>query len=186
MSAVWIVLGLTALAASFVVVLFNQLVAAKQLVENGWSDIEVQLKRRADLIPQIVMTVKAYAKHEKQLFLEVTEKRNQALAAGSNPAARGAAESQMARPVSKLLAVAEDYPDLKANQNFLDLQEELSNTENTIEMARRFYNGAVRENNTKVQSFPALLMARPMGFSAREYFEVETPDAANPALDFEA
>ncbi|MGJ8563883.1 MAG: LemA family protein [Alphaproteobacteria bacterium] len=181
----WIILGLTAAIASAVVLIFNSLVAAKQLVENGWSDIEVQLKRRGDLIPRLVMTVKAYAKHEKDLFLDITEKRNQALAAGNDPKKRGAAESAVARPVTKLLAIAEDYPDLKANQNFLDLQDELSDTENTIEMARRFYNGAVRENNIKVQSFPAVLIAGLFGFGGRDYFQVETSEASNPHIDFE-
>lgn len=185
MSSLWIILGLLAITASLVVIIYNSLVAARQLVDNGWSDIEVQLKRRADLIPQIVATVKAYAKHEKTLFTDVTEKRNQALATGGDPMKRGRAESALARPVSRLMAVAEDYPDLKANQNFLDLQDELSETETKIEMARRFYNGAVRQLNTKVQSFPANLLAGLFGFSSREYFEMDASDAANPSLDFE-
>lgn len=184
MASLWIVLGIVAIAASLVVIIYNSLVAARQLVDNGWSDIEVQLKRRADLIPQIVDTVKAYAKHEKDLFVEITEKRNQAVAAGGDPRMRGPAESALARPVSRLLAVAEDYPELKVNQNFLDLQDELSATENKIELSRRFYNGAVRQLNTKVQSFPANLLAGLFGFTSREYFQIDTSDAAQPSVDF--
>lgn len=185
MSALWIIIGVIAILFSIIVLIYNALVASRQLVDNGWSDIEVQLKRRSELIPNLVETVKAYASHEKQLFVDVTEKRNQALAAGDNLTKRGAAESALARPVSRLLAVAEDYPDLKANQNFLDLQDELSETENKIEMARRFYNGAVRELNTKIQSFPAVLIAGPFGFSSREYFDMDETDAVNPELNFE-
>lgn len=185
MSVVLILLGCSAVVFSLVVLIFNSLVAARQLSENGWSDIEVQLKRRADLIPQIVTTVKGYAAHEKTLFSDVIEKRNQALAAGANPRSRGPAESALKRPVSRLLAVAEDYPDLKANENFLDLQNELSDTENKIEMARRFYNGAVRQLNTKVQSFPANVLAGLFGFTVRDYFEIDGLDAAQPDIEFE-
>ena len=185
MSTLLILLGCSAILFSVIVVIYNSLVAARQLSDNGWSDIEVQLKRRADLIPQIVTTVKAYASHEKKLFEDVTEKRNLALSAGGDPRLRGSAESALARPVSKLLAVAEDYPDLKSNENFLDLQNELSETENKIEMARRFYNGAVRQLNTKVQSFPANLLAGMFGFGTREYFEMDSAAAANPSIEFE-
>jgi len=154
-----------------IILFYNRLVAARQLVNNGWSDIEVQLKRRADLIPKIVDTVKGYAKHERSLFEEVTEKRNQALGAESL-SDRAAAEEAIKAPLSRLLAVAEDYPDLKANDNFLDLQNELSDTENKIEYARRFYNGAVRKMNTMVQSFPVNLLAGIFGFSLKDYFEM--------------
>ncbi len=186
MPSLWIVLGLIVFLMSLVVVMYNSLVSARQLVNNGWSDIEVQLKRRADLIPQVVQTVKAYAAHEKDLFTIVTEKRSQALQAGSDPARRGMAETAMARPVARLMALAEDYPALKANENFLDLQHELTDTENKIEMARRFYNGAVRQLNTKVKTFPILLIAQPFGFSMREYFRVDAADAEQPLVDFKA
>src|SRR5690606_12007068 len=146
-----------ALVAIIVMVLFNQRIARRQMVNNGSADIDVQLKRRADLIPQLATTVQAYAAHERQLFEDVAEKRNAALAAGDNAAARGEAESALSKPVGRLIALGEAYPDLKANQNFLDLQNELSDTENKIEMARRFYNGAVRELNTAVESFPSNL-----------------------------
>lgn len=186
MPSLWIVLGLIAFLMSLVVVMYNSLVSARQLVDNGWSDIEVQLKRRADLIPQIIATVKGYAAHEKELFSIVTEKRSEALSAGNDPAKRGLAETKMARPVAKLMALAEDYPKLKANENFLDLQDELSETENKIEMARRFYNGAVRQLNTRVRTFPILLIAGPFGFTQREYFRVDAADAEQPLVDFKA
>lgn len=169
-------------AGVFGAVVYNLLVRKRQMTANGWADIDVQLKRRADLIPSLVTTVKGYAAHERDLFESVTERRSQALAAGDDPSARGAAESALSRPVSKLIAVAEDYPDLKANENFLDLQKQLAETEDKIEMARRFYNGAVRELNTLVASFPINLVAGAFGFGARDYFEIETADRAVPSI----
>ncbi|MBX3431010.1 MAG: LemA family protein [Hyphomonadaceae bacterium] len=142
------------------------------MVNNGWADIDVQLKRRADLIPQLVTTVQGYAAHERQLFEEVAERRNAALAAGDNAAARGEAESALSKPVGRLIALGEAYPELKANQNFLELQKELSDTENKIEMARRFYNGAVRELNTAVESFPSNIVASTFGVAKRAFFEI--------------
>lgn len=171
MTNLYILAGV-ALVAIVVIVLFNQLVAKRQMVNNGWADIDVQLKRRADLIPQLVTTVQAYAAHERNLFEEIATKRNAALAAGADPAQRGAAESDLAKPVGRLIALGEAYPDLKANQNFLDLQNELSDTENKIEMARRFYNGAVRELNTAVESFPSNVVAGAFGIKKRAFFEI--------------
>jgi LemA protein len=171
-----------ALVAIIIIVLFNQLIAKRQMVNNGWADIDVQLKRRADLIPQLVTTVQAYAAHERQLFEDVAEKRNAALAAGDNAAERGVAESALSKPVGRLIALGEAYPELKANQNFLDLQNELSDTENKIEMARRFYNGAVRELNTAVETFPSNLVAGAFSISKRAYFEIETADRAVPQV----
>ena len=168
------------------VLIFNKLVGLRQMTENGWSDIEVQLKRRADLIPRLVSTVKGYATHERKLFEDVTAKRMQALAAGNNPRERGVAESRLSQPVTRIMALAEDYPDLKASDNFLELQEELSDTEDKIEMARRFYNGAVRELNTKIQTIPSNLVAGPMGFKTRDYFEIDIEDAAAPDVEFSA
>lgn len=168
--------------SAFIIWVYNRLVAARQLVDNGWSDIDVQLKRRSDLIPRIVDTVKAYASHERNLFEEVTEKRNQALHADAL-VDRAAAENAIKAPLSRLMAVAEDYPDLKANENFLDLQNELSDTENKIEYARRFYNGAVRQLNTFVQSFPVNLLAGTFGFKIREYFEMDDAPVL-PETDF--
>ena len=166
------------------VLIFNKLVGLRQMTENGWSDIEVQLKRRADLIPRLVSTVKGYASHERKLFEDVTAKRMQALAAGNNPRERGVAESRLKQPMGRIIALAEDYPDLKASDNFLELQEELSDTEDKIEMARRFYNGAVRELNTKIRTIPSNLVAGPMGFKTRDYFEIDVADAAAPDVEF--
>ena len=166
------------------VLIFNKLVGLRQMTENGWSDIEVQLKRRADLIPRLVSTVKGYATHERKLFEDVTAKRMQALAAGNSPRERGVAESRLKQPMGRIIALAEDYPELKASENFLELQEELSDTEDKIEMARRFYNGAVRELNTKIRTIPSNLVAGPMGFKTRDYFEIDIEDAAAPDVEF--
>jgi LemA protein len=183
MSSIVIIGILLAVLAGLIIWLYNGLVTKRQMAENGWSDIDVQLKRRADLIPRLVQTVKGYAKHEKELFADVIEKRNQALSAGADPAARGAAESALTQPVGKLFALAEAYPDLKASENFLELQEELSETEDKIEMARRFYNGAVRELNVAVKTVPGNLIAGPFGFKKRAFFEMDGSRAA-PAVEF--
>ncbi|MCA8901339.1 MAG: LemA family protein [Hyphomonas sp.] len=180
----YLLLGGLAILAVGLVVVYNGLVSKSQMADNGWSDIDVQLKRRANLIPQLVATVQGYAAHEKDLFVEITEKRAAAMAAGDDPASRGDAEAALSRPVARLMAVAEDYPDMKASQNFLDLQNELSDTETKIEMARRFYNGAVRELNTMVESFPANLFAGLFGFKARKYFEATVEERALPKAEF--
>lgn len=166
-----------------VILTYNTLVQKSQMASNGWSDIDVQLKRRANLIPQLVSTVQGYAAHERELFADVAEKRAKALAAGDDLASRADAESALSQPVARMMAIAEDYPELKASGNFADLQKELSDTETKIEMARRFYNGAVRELNTVVQSFPANLIAGPFGFRERQYFEIEMADRAVPHVD---
>lgn len=184
MNFIVVLLVLAVLLIIAVIVVFNQLVNLRQMVRNGWADIDVQLKRRTDLIPQLVNVVKGYAKHERQLFSDITEKRDQSLAAGDDLKARQTAEGALAQPISRLLAVAEDYPDLKASQNFLDLQNELSDTEDTIEMARRFYNGATRELNTKVESFPANMVAGAFNFQSHDYFELAGSDAALPDVSF--
>ena len=179
-------IGLIVILASiaiFIILIYNKLVSKRQMVSNGWSDIDVQLKRRSELIPQLVKTVKAYAKHEKTLFADITERRSKAMAAGNDTAAREQAESALAAPLSRLIAVGEAYPELKANENYLDLQNELSDTENKIEMARRFYNGAVRELNTLVQSFPANLIAGLFGFGQHEYFNIDPRSAALPSVE---
>ena len=168
-----------------IVLIYNSLVQKRALVENGWSDIEVQLKRRADLIPRLVEIVKGYAQHERDLFRDIVEARNSALNAGKDVGRRGAAEYEVAAHTPKLLALKEDYPDLKANQNFLDLQNELSETEDKIEMARRFYNGAVREMNIKVKSVPSNFVAGPFGFHIQPFFEIEPADYAAPDVSFE-
>lgn len=163
-------------------VVFNQLIARRQTANNGWADVDVQLKRRADLVPQLVTVVQAYATHERQLFADIAEKRNQALAASDDPARRGARETEFAKPIGRLIALAEGYPELKANRNFLDLQTQLADTENKIEMARRFYNGAVRELNTAVESFPSNLIAAAAGISRRAFFEIGAGEGAVPEI----
>ncbi len=183
MTPIYVILGVLVALLVFVIILFNQLVGKRNMVNNGWADIDVQLKRRADLIPQLVTTVQGYASHERQLFEDVIMKRNAALQAGDSPGTRGAKESALGAPVGKLLALAEDYPDLKANENFKELQTELSATENKIEMARRFYNGAVREMNVAVESFPGNLIAGMFGFRRRHFFEIQMGDRALPEID---
>ena len=183
MTPIYVALGLLTAVLAFVIILFNQLVGKRNMVDNGWADIDVQLKRRSDLIPQLVTTVQAYASHERQLFEDVIMKRNAALQAGDDPNARGSKESALAAPVGKLMALAEDYPDLKANENFKELQTELAATENKIEMARRFYNGAVREMNVAVESFPGNLVAGLFGFGRRHFFEIQMADRALPEID---
>lgn len=179
----WVTLGVLALFSVFIILIYNELVQGRQLVENGWSDIEVQLKRRADLIPRVVDTVKGYASHERQLFSDVIEKRNAALAVGDKPKARASAESALEQPVSRLMALAEGYPELRASDNFLNLQNELSETEDKIEMARRFYNGAVRSLNTKIESVPSNFVAKPFGFRKRDYFDIDESDYVVPEVN---
>ena len=181
--ALLIIVGAAGLGAAAI---YNILVRRRQLALNGWADIDVQLKRRTDLIPSLVSVVEGYAAHERSLFEEVAEKRSAAAAAGDDPTARAEAETALSAPVSKIVALAEDYPDLKANQNFLDLQRQLSETEDKIEMARRFYNGAVRELNTFVASFPVNLIAGPFGFAKRAYFEIDRSDRTAPSISIES
>jgi len=178
-----ILLALGAIVLIGAVVLYNQLIAKRQMVNNGWADIDVQLKRRADLIPRLVSVVQGYAAHEKQLFEDVAARRAAALAAGDDVARRSATESELSRPVARLMAVAEAYPELKASGNFLDLQNELAATEDKIEMARRFFNGAVRELNTAVETFPSNVVAAVAGIAGRQYFEIEPAARAVPTLD---
>ena len=185
MSGLIVILILLAALIVGIVLIYNKLVEKRTLVENGWSDIEVQLKRRSDLIPRLVDVVKGYAAHERGVFQDVIAARNAALSAGGNVGQRGAAEYNVAAQTPRLLALKEDYPELKSNENFLDLQEELSDTEDKIEMARRFYNGAVRELNIKVKSVPSNFVAGPFGFRAQPFFEIEPADRAAPDVSFD-
>src|SRR3954463_1978445 len=169
-----IVLGVLVL---FVIYIYNSLVRAKVRVDEGWSDITVQLKRRYDLIPNLVNTVKGYAAHEKTVFEEVTEARAQALNAQTvSEAAK--ADNQFQTALKSLFAVAENYPDLKANQSFQQLQAELVDTEDKIQAARRFYNGAARDLNVKIQTFPTNIFAGMLGFKQRDFFDVDAAEAA--------
>lgn len=155
---------------------YNGLVRLNVRVDEAWSDITVQLKRRADLIPNLIEAVKGYAAHEKQVFENVTKARSETVNA-STPAEAGAAENHFQAALKSLFAVAEAYPQLQANQNFLQLQGELVDTEDKIQASRRFYNGGVRELNTKIKVFPNTLFVRSLGFTEREFFEVDEPSA---------
>ncbi len=155
---------------------YNGLVTLNVRVDEAWSDITVQLKRRADLIPNLIETVKGYASHERQVFENVTRARAETVGA-STPAEASAAENHMQQALKSIFAVAEAYPQLLASQNFLQLQGELVDTEDKIQASRRFYNGGVRELNTKIKIFPNTLFARRLGFSERDFFEVDEPAA---------
>jgi LemA protein len=182
MEALWIVLGIAVILALFLWVTYNGLVKLKVRVDEAWSDITVQLKRRLDLIPNLVNSVKGYAAHESGVFEKVTEARANALnAQGVKETA--AAENQFEDALKSLFAVAEAYPDLKANQNFLQLQQELVDTEDKIQAARRFYNGGVRDLNTKIQIFPNNVFAGMLGFKQRDFFEVEDMATAEKPVD---
>lgn len=178
----WVILGIV-LVGLFLVVVFNGLVSSKNRVEEAWSDIEVQLKRRYDLIPNLVNTVKSYAKHESSVFENVTKARNAAMNAG-NPTDHAAAENALSGTLKSLFAVAESYPDLKASENFGHLQRELVDAEDKIQAARRFYNGNVRDFNTKLQVFPTNTFGSMMGFKKYDFYDA--PEVANetPVVNF--
>jgi len=165
------------------IAMYNRLIVLRNRVDNAWSQIDVQLKRRYDLIPNLVETVKGYAAHESGTFEKVTQARNMAMNA-TGVAEQGAAENMLSGALKSLFAVAEAYPDLKANQNFLMLQEELSGTESKIAYARQFYNDSVMSFNTGIQSFPANVFASMFGFAAREYFEIEEVAKETPQVSF--
>jgi LemA protein len=174
--ALWIVLGVVALLLLYGIYAFNRLVRIRNRVDNAWSQIDVQLRRRYDLIPNLVETVKGYAAHEREVFEEVTRARSQGMEAGTVPD-QAQAENQITRGLRQLLAVAENYPQLKANQNFLALQEELTATESKIAYARQFYNDQVMDLNTRIQSFPSSVVAGLFRFLARPFFDIEEPVA---------
>lgn len=167
-----IILGVVILIILWIIGVYNGLIKLKNRTDEAWSDIDVQLKRRYDLIPNLVESVKGYAAHEKNLFEKVTLARSQAMQA-QTPEAKGKAENVLTDTIKSLFAVAENYPQLRASENFAKLQDELSDTENKIQAARRFYNGNVRDFNTKIQVFPNNLIAGMMKFIAREFFEIE-------------
>ena len=167
-----ILLGLVILLVLGGITLYNSLVRKRNLVQEGWSGIDVQLKRRYDLVPNLISTVQGYSKHEKEVFEKVTNARKEAMQA-TGVAPQGKAENALTQGIRSLIAVAENYPDLKASVNFLELQKSLSEVENEIQLARRYYNGTVRDLNTSIQSFPAVLFARELGFKEAEFFEIE-------------
>jgi len=175
----WIVLGVVALLVILGIVSYNRFVSQRQLIRDSWANIDTELRRRYDLIPNLVETVKGYAAHERQVFENVTRARAAAAAATGSPAEQAAAEGPFVAALRQLFAVVENYPELKANQNFLALQAELSNTEDRLQTARRFYNANVRDYNRRVQSFPSNTVARTFSFKEEEFFEI--PDAIREA-----
>jgi|SRR3989338_1654866 len=176
----WIALGAVVIWGVYV---FNKFISLRNRAEEAWADIEVQLKRRYDLIPNLVNTVKGYATHESAAFENVTKARSAAMGATGPTGAHAQAENMLSGALKSLFAVAEAYPDLKANQNFLALQQELSDTENKIQAARRFYNGNVRDLNTGIQSFPGNVIAGIFRFSRKEFFDLPDNDVAQKNVE---
>lgn len=175
--AVIVVVGLA------LVFIYNGLIKLRNQVDEAWSDIKVQLKRRYDLIPNLVNTVKGYATHEKEVFEKVTQARSQAMQAGTMQD-QLEKENLLSGALKSLFAVSESYPELKANQNFLQLQADLTDTEDKIQAARRFYNGNVRDFNTKLQVFPTNIIGNMLGFKTYEFFEIEASEEKNPEVKF--
>lgn len=181
----WVILAVVALLILFAVSLYNRLVRLRALAKEGFSGITVQLRRRADLIPNLVEAVKGYATHEREVFEEVSANRSKALTAGSVEAT-AQADAQMTGLLGRLFAVAEAYPELKANTNFLQLQDQLANIEGELQGARRYYNATVRDLNSSIQSFPAVLFAGPMGFSEEPFYQDEDQSIqAAPKISFD-
>lgn len=174
-----IILLVVALLAVWVIVIFNGLIRSRFRVQEAWSDIEVQLKRRYDLIPNLVETVKGYMTHEKDVFEKVTQARAQSLSAKGH-AEKGVAEGELSSTLKTLFAVSENYPELKANTNFIELQRELSDTENKIQAARRFYNGNAMDYNTKIHVFPSNVIAGLFHFTKEEFFQLDNEAAKEP------
>jgi LemA protein len=182
-----VALIIIAALAALVMMLYNRLVSVKNKVLEGWSGIDVQLKKRYDLIPNLVNTVKGYAAHESGTLEKVIQARNQAMAVGSGASIgdRSAAEAQVAGSLRGLFALAENYPDLKANSSFIQLQDTLNEIEDNLSGARRYYNALVRDNNTAVESFPSNLVANNFGFQKFDFFEIEdSAERANPNVQF--
>lgn len=179
--AIWIILGIIIVVVLGLIGLFNSLVTGRNRVDEAWSDIEVQLKRRYDLIPNLVETVKGYAGHEQGTLTKVTEARAKATSITMDPTKLdaeqmqkfSAAQGELSGALGRLLAVSEQYPDLKANQNFLQLQRDLTDTEDKLQASRRFYNGTVRDYNTKLQVFPTNMFASTFNFTKREFFDID-------------
>ena len=184
MTALWIVLGLVVLLAVFVSVSYNRFVSQRNLVQESWRQIDVELKRRHDLIPNLVETVKGYAAHEQGTFEKVTQARAAAMQA-SGPAEAGQAEGQLTAALGGLRVVAEQYPQLRATENFQQLQRQLSELEDEIQASRRIYNSNVQQFNTRIQQFPASIPARQMGYTEKQYFEItEAAEREAPQVSF--
>jgi LemA protein len=184
MLAFWVILAVIVVIGFMLIGMYNGLVRLRATADNAWSDIDVQLKRRHDLIPNIVETVKGYAAHEKGTFENIARYRSAAIAANT-PEEKAQAEQQLTMAMRGLYAVAENYPQLRANENFIGLQNTLSEIEDKIQNARRYYNAVVRDFNTRVQSFPTNILAGMFGFTSRQYFEMENAaDRENVAVKF--
>ena len=181
MNTIWWVIGIAAVVVFWLIYIYNRLVVLKNRVREAWSDIEVQLKRRYDLIPNLVRTVQGYAKHEREAFENVTKARAEALRGGGGTHEQALKENMLTQALKSVFAVAEAYPELKANTNFLELQRELSDTENKIQAARRFFNSNVLELNNKIEMFPSNLVAASFGFAKEEFFDLdEAPGEREP------
>lgn len=181
---IWILIAVIVLVIVWLIMIYNGLIRFKNRTKEAWSDIDVQLKRRYDLIPNLIETVKGYAQHEKETLERVIQARNAAMQQQGGTEAKAKAENQLSETLKSIFALAESYPDLKANQNFLKLQDELSDTENKIQAARRFYNSNTRDFNTKIESFPNNLIAGILGFNKFDYFEAETGEKENIQVKF--
>lgn len=179
----WIILGAVLLLVVWLISVYNGLIKMRNRTDEAWSDIDVQLKRRYDLIPNLINTVKGYAKHEQETFQKVIDARSKAMST-QGIEQKGKAENELSNTLKSIFALAENYPDLKANQNFLQLQTELSDTENKIQASRRFYNGNVRDFNTKLQVFPNNLIASMLGFKKYEFFEANEEEKKNVNVQF--
>lgn len=184
MTPIYIVVGLVALFILFVWSLYNGLVTARLRVKEAWSQIDVQLKRRSDLIPNLVETVKGYAKHEKSVFENVTKARSALMSAGT-PNEKAQADNMLAGALKSIFALAENYPNLKANENFMTLQRELEDAEDKVAYARQFYNTSVLEYNTKIKLFPNVLLAQSMGFSEEQFFEAKENEREKISVKFD-
>ena len=180
----WIILAIAAVVVLYVIVVYNGLIRSRNQVDNAWSQIDVQLKRRIDLIPNLIETVKGYAAHEKSTLEAVIKARNAAIAAPATPAGQAAADNMLTGALKQLFALSEAYPDLKANQNFLALQEELTATEGRVAYSRQFYNDSVLSYNNKRQAFPAVIFASMLKFENKEYFETDEASREVPKVQF--
>jgi LemA protein len=183
MSAIIIILVIVFVVLLYVIGAYNGLITLRNRVKEAWSDIDVQLKRRYDLIPNLVETVKGYASHEKETFNKVIEARSKAMSA-TGLKEKGEAENALSGTLKSLFALSESYPDLKASVNFLELQKELTDTEDKIQASRRFYNGNVLDFNTKLETFPTNIIAQMFGFKVSEFFAVEEGEKATPKVSF--
>ena len=179
----YVLMGIAAVVLLWGVAIYNGLIKKKNLKDEAWSGIDVQLKRRFDVVPNLVETVKGYAAHEKEVFTKVTEARA-AVGRAQSVAERAESENMLTGALRSLFAVAEGYPDLKANANFLQLQEQISVLENDIQMSRRYYNGAARDYNIAAATFPSVLVAKQFGFDKADYFEADEGERARPEVSF--